>query len=171
MSRFDAGHGVCLRSVDHGCPRLYDDLAIDARWAWRDDVALRARFVNASFAPWKPSLRLGALARWRRGAVAVEADPQLQLGLADTDQGNRSQLDVPVWLRFQLGCHAAGWVRTGARGELSGFLDKVAIVVGVGGAVQVHRFEVGAEVAFPTLLGPQNQVRTRSGFLYVSTRL
>lgn len=168
VSRVDAGGGLCVRSREHGCPRLYDDLAFDARWRVAPDVALRARFVNASFAPWKPSLRLGALARWRRGAWAVEADPQLQLGLVNTDEGNRSALDAPVWVRFQLGCRAEGWVRTGVRGELAGFTDKAAIAVGLGGEVHLGHVDVGAELAFPSLLGPQNQFRTRAAFVYVS---
>lgn len=168
VSRLDVGNGLCVRSSEHGCPRLYDDLAIDARWLVDRRVAVRARLVASSFSPWKPSLRLGALARWTRGAWAIEGDPNLQLGLANRDHGNRSQLDLPLWVRFQLGCHAEGWVRTGARAELAGFFEKVAIPVGVGGAVHRRGVAVGFEVAFPELLGPQNQFRTRDAYLYVS---
>lgn len=168
VSRVDAGSGLCVRSEEHGCPRLYDDLAVDARWRVAPEAAIRARFVSSSFSPWKPSLRLGALARWRRGAWAVESDPQLAFGLWNTDQGNRATLELPVWVRFQLGCRAEGWIRTGARGELDGFTEKVAIAVGLGGEVHAGPVDVGAEVAFPTLFGPQNQFRSRAAFVYVS---
>jgi len=145
--------------------QYYDDVAVDGLWKLDPRVSLRARFVQ-SWDPWRPSLRVGALARWRRGPWAVEGDPHVQLGLANTELGNRAQLDVPVWLRF----HGA-WLRTGARGELSGFLEKVAIPIGVGGVVHVGRLDLGVEVAFPRLLGPQNEFRSRVGYVYVSTRL
>jgi hypothetical protein len=169
VSRVDAGLGLCVRSDDHGCPRLYDDLASDARWRLTPDAALRARLVHASFAPWKPSLRLGGTVRARRGAWTLEGDPHLGLGLYHTDAGNRATLELPAWIRFQLGCRAEGWIRTGVRGELAGFTEKAAIAVGLGGEVHLGRgVDVGAEVAFPSLLGPQNQFRTRSAFVYVS---
>ncbi len=145
--------------------QYYDDVALDGLWKLDPRVSLRARFVQ-SWEPWRPSIRLGALVRARRGAWAIEGDPHVQVGLANTDLGNRAQLDVPLWLRF----HGA-WVRTGARGELSGFTEKVAIPLGLGGVVHAGRLDVGAEVAFPRLLGPQNEFRTRVAYVYVSTTL
>jgi hypothetical protein len=173
LSRVEPGDGLCLTGSAHGCDRLYDNLGVDGRWSVRRGalaVAARLRLVARSFAPLRPSLRPGALLRWRRGAVAVEADPYVQLGLANRDQGNRDQLAVPLWLRFQLGCRAAGWVQTGVRGELAGFAEKYAIPLALGAAVRLGPVDVGAEVGAPALLGPQNQLRDRSAYVFVRWR-
>jgi hypothetical protein len=170
LSRVEAGSGLCLTGSAHGCPRLYDNLALDGRWSLRRGrlaVAARARLAARSFDPWKPSLRPGVRVRWRRGPLALEADPHLQLGLANRDRGNRDQLSLPLWVRFQLGCRAAGWVHTGVRGEVAGFSEKYEIPLAVGAAVRVGPVDVGAEVGFPALLGPQNVVGGRSAYLYV----
>jgi hypothetical protein len=170
LSRVEPGGGLCLTGSAHGCPRLYDNVALDGLWSWRRGalaIAARTRLALRAFSPAKPSLRPGALIRWRRGAVALEADPHLQLGLAHRDQGNRDQLAVPLWLRFQLGCRAAGWVQTGVRGELAGFSEKYEIPLAVGVAVRVGPVDVGAELGAPAVLGPQNELRDRSAYVFV----
>lgn len=169
LSRVEAGQGLCV----HACDRLYDNLAVDGRWGFSEAAAARVRLVARSFSPvFRPSVRAGALVEWRFApAWALVTDPHVQVGLANRDEGNADQVALPVWLGFDLGCRARGWIHTGVRGEIDGFLDKAAIPVGLGGAARVWRdVEIGAEVAFPRLLGPQNEVLARSGYLYVSAR-
>jgi hypothetical protein len=112
-------------------------------------------------------VRPGARLVWRREPWAIEGDPHLQIGLASRDQGNRDQLSLPVWLRAQLGCRASIWIHTGARGELDGFFEKLAIPLGVGVAARVGPVDVGAEAGFPVLLGPQNHFTSRQAWLWV----
>jgi hypothetical protein len=170
LSRVEPGDGLCLRSEEHGCDRLYDNLALDGLWSLREGplaVAARTRLVARSFAdPFKPSVRPGVLARWRRGAFAIEADPHLQIGLANRDQGNRDQLSLPLWFRFQLGCRAAGYVHTGARGELIGFDEKLDVPFALGAAVRAGPIDVGVEAGFAALLGPQNQLAERMAYVF-----
>jgi hypothetical protein len=171
LPRIQVGDGLCFHE---GCTRLYDNVGVDARYAVKRgalEVAARTRLVARSFSPFKPSLRPGALVRWSRAWFAVEADPQLWIGLDHRGAGNGDQLSVPVTLRFDLACRGEAWLFTGVRGELSGFADEYAIPVGVGGAVRVRGWDVGGEVGFPELAGPQNQASSRSAYVFVERRV
>ncbi|MCA9679588.1 MAG: hypothetical protein H6709_16590 [Kofleriaceae bacterium] len=133
-------------------------------------VALRARLVARSLSPLLPSLRVGALLRWRRAAWGIDADPHLQLGLYHRDLGNRAQLDLPLWVRFALGCRVAGWVRSGVRGELAVVADDLSIPLGLGAAARLGPVDVGVEGAFVRLLGPLNNVAERDLVLFARWR-
>jgi hypothetical protein len=166
LSRYETGHGLCV----HECERLYDNLAIDARGEVAPWAAARLRVVARSFAPFKPSARLGAVVRARRGAWAIEADPHVQTSLGNRALGNRDQVSLPVWLRFQLGCRAAGWVFTGARGEIAGLREKVVVPIGAGVVVGLGAVDVAIEAGLPAALGPQNQSKPRMAWLTVGWR-
>jgi hypothetical protein len=172
LSRVEPGGGLCLTGSAHGCHRLYDNIGIDTLYRLQDgafEIAARARFVVRSFDPMKPSVRPGVWLRWHRGAWAIEADPHVQIGLANRDQGNRDQMSLPLWLRLQLGCHARGWLFTGARGEVIDFGEKYEIPLALGFAARVAPgVEVGAEAGFPAALGPQNELSDRSAYVFVA---
>lgn len=166
QDRVEARNGVCV----HGCDRLYDNVALDGRWSLqrgRLAIAARVRLGERSFAPFRPTLRPGVQVRWWRGAFAIEADPHVQIGLANRAEGNRDQLALPVWLRAQLGCRASLWLHTGARGEAIDFAEKYAVPFALGAALRVGPVVVGVEAGFAALLGPQNQLADHSASLFV----
>jgi hypothetical protein len=165
LPRIQVGDGLC-----HGCDRLYDNLGLDLRVAWSPRVAFESQLVLRSFDPWKPSWRPGLRVHLARGAFAFDAAPQLWLGLANVDRGNADELSVPVWGRVFF-WRAEAWLYTGVRGELAGFGEKYAIPVALGFALDVHDTAVGLQAGAPELLGPQNQVKDRSMFVFAERRI
>jgi hypothetical protein len=174
LSQIDAGRGICWRGYDHGCDRAYDNAALDVRWLVRRaplTIAARSRFIARSFDPWRPRVGLGAVGRWSRGRFAVTADPSLSLGVTRRDRGNRAALDVPLWLAVQ---PTRGWalhLRTGVHGTVATFGDGYEIPFGVGVIVTPQRrVDVAVEAAFRRLLGPLNDLKTRSMWIALTVR-
>ena len=177
LSMLDLGlggsYGVCLTSVAHGCARVYDNVAFDARAKLRDGalaVAVRMRAVMASMQPERPSLRVGAFVRAHSGRLAIVADPQLQLGLDHRDLGNRDWLRIPVWLSVQPARGVALSLRTGIEGELPTFADTYVIPVAAQIEVVFGHVSVAAVAGYPSLLGPQNSIDNRMGELTATVR-
>jgi hypothetical protein len=174
LSQIDAGRGLCWRGTGHGCDRAYDNVALDVRWAlWRGAItaAARSRFIVRSFDPWRPRLGLGAVTRWSRGRLAITADPSLSLGLASRDRGNRAALDVPLWLAVQPTGRWAIHLRTGVHGTIATFGDTYEIPAGLGITAAAHReVDIAVEATFQRLLGPLNDVKTRSMWVAVTAR-
>ena len=170
----DAGLGLCFTGSDHGCPRAYDNAGLDARYAVKRGwlaAAARARLVAASFDPFKPFVAIGGLGRLHRGRFAVIADPHVQIGLANRDQGNRDWIRVPLGLAAEpvLGRWTIA-LRTGLDGEVAVFGEAYMIPIGIDTTVRVGRVDVSLMAAFPSLLGPLNQYRTRVVWLSASAR-
>ena len=160
VDRIEAGASLCVR----GCS-FYHGGGIDARYQVTGGdlaVAPRARFVIRDDDPVKPALDIGALARWRTGRWSITADPYLQLGIANRDRGNRTQLVVPVWLGVDL-ARVSFALQTGYATQVIVWRDGWHVPVGavVTATVAAH-VAVGAEFGFASLLGPQNTPKDRA---------
>ncbi|HEU0032027.1 MAG TPA: hypothetical protein VFQ53_15445 [Kofleriaceae bacterium] len=163
LDQIDVGGSLCLRGNDQVCDATYQGSGIDARYAWRDDVAPRVRLVLRDLDPAKPALTAGALARWQRGRFAITSDPYLRLGLANRDEGNRDALVVPLWLAVQPVERWLVALHTGWNSELAVIRDGWHVPLGVATTVRPwRRLEVSAELGFVSLLGPQNQFQDRA---------
>ena len=171
LSVVDSGAGLC---VAHACARTYDNFALDARWRVSEgalSAAARVRLVMASFDPWKPQLRLGAVGRWTRGRWAIVADPHLALGLIHRDLGNRAFVNVPVWVVVQPTCRWAIHARTGIRETLAVFGDTYAVPLGVGvTAAATRHIDVAVEAGYARLIGALPEARTIHTWLSVVVR-
>jgi len=140
------------------------------RYELRDWVSPRARFLVRDVDPFKPAFLVGAWLHGEHGRWGVMADPYLQLGLANTDQGNRSALFLPVRGSVRVACSEL-WLDTGWNSELAVWRDGWHIPVGVGASTHASdHVDVGAELGFRTLLGPQNTPKERVLFVFVTTR-
>ncbi len=172
LSQVGPGDGVCFGGFAHGCEQAYSNLGVDARWAIARgalSLAARVRLVTRRWSPWLPSVRVGALARWQRGRFAITSDPQLQVGLDNTDLGNRAQANVPLWLAVAPTCRSEIYLRTGVYGELAVFGDvwSVPALVGAKVAVSTH-IDVAAEIGFERLAGPLDEGKLRMAWLAVA---
>jgi hypothetical protein len=122
--------------------------------------------------PWKPAALVGAAARWQRGRFAIDAAPYLQIGLANTDQGNRHRLVVPVRAWVQPTCRWALGLHTGVEGELAVFADAyhvpLAALITAAASSWLH---VSLEAGFSSLFGPLNTASRRFASLSLELRL
>jgi hypothetical protein len=171
IDRIADGASVCVVSGDTSCAHAYHDVGVDARWAATDTVAPRLRVLVRDVSPVKPALAVGALVRWHRGRVALAADPYLQLGLANTDRGNRAALVVPLEATIQPTCGWAVALATGYVSDLAVWHDgyHVPVALTVTARATVH-LDVSIEAGFPSLLGPQNTVKEREAWLVLAWR-
>jgi hypothetical protein len=171
VDRFVPGGSLCLRTDPLYCDSLYRGSGLDARYLAVErgslSVAPRVRALVRDVEPFKPAVTVGALARWTHGRFAVSSDPYLQLGLANTEDGNRAALFVPVQLAVQPTCRWLVSLDTGWNSVLRGVRDDWHVPVGVGVLARAtEHIDVGATLGFTSLLGPQNTPKQR--VLYVS---
>lgn len=170
----DSGRGLCLTGTDGRCQHVYDGTAVDALGlvrGGREALALRAGLLARSYDPFKPALRLGALARLRRGLFAFTADPHVTFGLASRDRGNRELLDIPLYAAAQLGPHISLALQTGLHGEIATLGDGHTIPVALEiQASPTASWDLGIQAGFPALLGPRNTARERHLAVFVTYR-
>jgi len=174
----DTGASLCVKQDDYGCDRTYRGSGVDVRWSWRSGVlavAPRGRLLARDVEPWKPALALGALVRWTRGPFSITGDPYLRFGLGNRDQGNRDAFVIPVWFavqpieRWRLALH------TGVDGEFATWSDGWHGPFAIATALDAARkpgwkIEVGLEIGFHSLLGPQNSYKERALSMWVGWR-
>jgi hypothetical protein len=187
VDRFQPGATFCVRHVDalsSPCQATYHGSGIDARYLVIEGklaVAPRMRVLVRQIDPVKPAVTLGALVRWTRGRFAITGDPYLQLSLANIDQGNRHALFLPVTFALQPTRRWELALRTGINSELGTYPDAngeqhlltdvwhVPIAIATRVAIDAH-FDLGAMLAFPSLLGPQPTPRERALFFTFAWR-
>ncbi len=170
VDQIAAGASFCVRTAELGCDKAYSGSGADARYLIYDDgafaIAPRARFLVRDLDPVKPALTAGALLRWRHGRFAIVSDPYLQLGLANREDGNRSQLWLPVYFELAPACAWVLALHTGWNAELITISDNWHIPLALSARVAVVRsLDVALEAGFATLGGPQNNVKQRAAML------
>jgi hypothetical protein len=175
LDRFVPGGSLCLTTDPLYCDSLYRGSGIDARYLAVArgplQVAPRVRALVRDVEPFKPAITLGALARWTHGRFAMQADPYLQLGLANAEDGNRAAVFVPVQLAMQPTCRWLVSLDTGWNSELHLVRDgwHIPVAAGVRARATSH-VDVGATLGFTSLLGPQNTPKQRVLFVSVGWR-
>lgn len=175
QDRVAFGASLCVRTTPTACPRVYHGSGLDARYlAWAAGtfaVAPRMRLVLRDIDPATPAATLGALAGWHRGRWAVATDPYLQLGLANTDRGNRAALAVPVYATLQPACRWALTLETGYVSDLAVWSDGFHIPVALSATWRATpHVDVGAQAGLTSALGPQNNVKQSEAWLFVAWR-
>jgi hypothetical protein len=85
--------------------------------------------------------------------------------------GNRAQLFLPVELALQPTCRWQLALSTGWNSVLTAVSDgwHIPVALGVRARATDH-LDIGATLAFPTLLGPQNTPKQRVAFLAIGWR-
>jgi hypothetical protein len=117
------GLGICLSSETSGCPKVYDNIGLDAIMKFLPgviQVAGHGGLDLLSFDPMMLSLRLGILAQAPLATnIAIIVDPRIWIGLTERDTGNKEAL----WLPLAVQLWATPMVRLSARTNLGGPLD------------------------------------------------
>ncbi len=175
LDRVTFGASLCVRTSDPACPRVYHGSGLDARylvWTHRAfAVAPRARLILRDIEPAKPATTLGALVGWHGGRWGLTADPYLQLGLANTERGNRAELAVPIYITLQPACRWALTLQTGYATDLAVWKDGFHIPVAVAATWRATtHLDLGAQLGLTSALGPQNNVKQSEAWLVVGWR-
>jgi hypothetical protein len=174
VDRFEPGASVCVRQDGFACDRAYRGGAVDVRWlavGGRFAVAPRVRVMIRGFDPWKPAATFGALVGWTHGRLAITGDPYLQLGLANTERGNRAAVFVPLALAIQPTCRWAIELHTGWNAELAVAADGWRAPLYLGGRARATaHVDVAAGVGFTSVLGQQDTTKERLAYLTIGWR-
>lgn len=174
VDRIAPGASVCVRRDGFLCDAIYRGGGLDVIYsavAGAFEVAPRARVLVRDLDPVKPALTIGAALKWRRGRFAIAGDPYLQVGLANTERGNRSALWLPVAFEVQPTCRWMLELDTGWNSDLAVLRDgwHVPVAAGVRARATAH-VDVAASFGFTSLLGPQNTPKERVIFVAVGWR-
>ncbi len=163
LDRIAVGPSFCVRQTEGPCDRIDRSGGLDVRYELVDGplaVAPRARVLLRDLDPAKPALALGALVRWAHGRVAISSDPYLRIGLANQSRGNRTALSVPLYAALQPARGWALWFHTGYQSDLAVWRDGWHLPVGFGTDTRLGaHLELGVEVGWQSLLGPQHDYR------------
>ena len=173
VDRFEPGGTMCLRTDDFYCGSVYRGSNLDARYAFslpgNTTVSPRARFLLRDIDPVKPAITAGALVEHTHGRFGFRADPYLQIGLANTGQGNRAALWIPLQFAIAATSRITPTLDTGWNAELAVIGDDWHVPVAPGVRVRIDsHVTVGAQVGFAALLGPQNTPKERVLFVGLS---
>jgi len=171
---FEPGETICIRLESVSCPRHYHGSGVDGLYALERgplEVALHARVLLRDVAPIKPAITLGATLRWRYRWLSIVGDPYLQFGLANTNEGNRAELWLPVTFAYAPIARASIELHTGYNTDVAEWNDAyyAPLLVRVRGRV-TDQLDIGAGVGFASVLGPQNNPRERMMELDVTWR-
>ena len=192
LDRIQAGASFCVVTNAVVCPDRYHGSAIDVLYSMETGTfaaAAHARLLlfdkpapedpgpypGAMSPPeptrFIPALTIGETLRWHRGRWSITGDPYLQLGLANRQYGNRAQLWLPVTFAMQPVARLALEFRTGWNSTLATIGDGYNVPAAIGvRARALWNVDVGALFGFPSLLGPQNDVKDRALFFDLSWR-
>jgi hypothetical protein len=163
LERIDTGASLCVRQGGvPGCSGPYRGGGLDVRFSAREGslaVAPRLRLLVREIDPFKPAVTLGAVVRWTRGRFAIASEPYLQVPLANARRGNRTQLVIPLRFAVQ---PARRWVV----GLVAGYDADVVVLrdgghgpLGVFATARYRDVEVGLQVGWASVLGPQFDIR------------
>jgi opacity protein-like surface antigen len=99
-----SGDGLCLTGKTKGCPHVYDNIGLDARYHLvRQGILTLAAdggLYAMTFDPFKLDLKLGAIARLQSGAFSFELGPNIFIGLNKRSAGNKEVLAVPATFMY-----------------------------------------------------------------------
>jgi hypothetical protein len=120
------GAGLCLTGTDGGCPRVYDNVGVDALFglSFGDfHFSLHSTFYALKLSdPRWFMLTLGAAGKVHfTDTTALFFDPQVGISLSERDRGNPNRFFLPLELQFELKPTVVMKVLTGLTGPLSGF--------------------------------------------------
>ena len=92
------GNGLCLTGADNGCPDVYHNVGIDARYHFYRSGGITAAadggLFARSFDPFALALKVGATGRWQSGQLAVDLAPSIFAGLTERDPEGAVDVEV-----------------------------------------------------------------------------
>jgi hypothetical protein len=159
--------GICLTGdMDGGCPKVYDNVSLDALFsvkAGKFSLAAHPALDIGSFDPFLLSLRVGAVGTYAASdKITVAFDPRIKIGITERDF-NKESLDIPVWLWYHVNEKMGVAVNTGIAGPLDGFGDAFVVPVGLNVSYKANeKLDVGGDFSFVNLAGKNSSADYRA---------
>ncbi|HET7504538.1 MAG TPA: hypothetical protein VFK02_26130 [Kofleriaceae bacterium] len=147
------GDSLCLTGVDNGCSDLYKNVGVDVRYRLKNGplaYAADGGLYVSSFDPVTLALKAGGVVRWHEGPLAVEAAPNLFVGLTERTQNqmvggavvevtsNGEVLNLPVAAIYTLAPKIDLAAQTGVVLPFENTGDNYRVPFSVGGNFQVN---------------------------------
>jgi hypothetical protein len=135
--------GLCLTGTGSGCPKFYNNIALDGIFRFLGPTIQLAGHAGLDFHTFDPALfavRLGVLFQAPLASrVAIMADPRIWIGVTKRDlpYNNKEVLALPLAVQFWASDTFRLAVRTQMIGLLDGFADSWAGALGLFGAFAV----------------------------------
>ena len=167
--------GICFTGEDNGCPKVYDNIGVDALYGISNDkfsMAAHPGLDVFAFDPFILQLRVGLLGRYMASdKLSIVFDPRITIGLTERDV-NKEAIDVPVWVWFNVNEKLGVYGSTGIAGAFDGFGDTYRIPLQFGASFAVNQqLTVGGDFEFFNLLGSNSSADGRMLALRVAYRL
>jgi hypothetical protein len=162
------GNGLCLSGSDGGCPRVYDNVGVAARYHFHRAGSLTVSadgglFVG-SFDPFALSLKAGVVGRLQAGSLALEFAPSLFAGLTQREPdsgtgvvitaGNKEILFLPATGMYKLSPTLAVAGQLGAVVPFADAGDLFTVALSVGAQYLLsEKFLLDLAFGLPALAG------------------
>ena len=153
------GVGLCVTGTDNGCPKLYDNLGLDAMFGvvfGETHLSLHGSLFFDSFDRSGTSVALGVAGKAHfSDKVALFFDPKIAIEVNDRDVFD-DVIYGPLELEYQVAPKTQLKLLTGLSGGISNFGDTYQVPVGLGLVQNLNEhFDLGARFSFDNLLGKQ----------------
>jgi hypothetical protein len=152
------GTSLCLTGTAGGCSDVYKGFGIDARYKLKTGMlayAAEGGLYIQTFDPFALAIKLGLVARWQKDKIAVEATPNLAVGLAGRTQGegmaevtvNGETLSLPVTGLYAITPQIAAALQTGLKLPFENTADTWGVPLSIGGFYHVNE-SINVNLAF-----------------------
>lgn len=162
-----AGNGLCLTGEEGGCPDVYANIGIDARYHFYRSGGMTLSAEGGLFAgpfdPFTAALKLGVVGRWQAGAIAVDVAPNLFVGLSEREpeegvdvaigSNNKETLNLPITALYLLSSQIGLALQLGAVVPLQETGDLYTVGVSLGGQYMLSsQMMIDAAFSLPLLV-------------------
>jgi hypothetical protein len=153
---------LCVTSSSHGCPKVYNNLGLDAMALLLPgpvELAGHLRFNFEPFDPFRVNLLVGFMSKLRLPWFAIIFYPSIQIGLNKRDQaggptpgGNKDVIYLPAEIVYQVTPLFALFGQAALYSQAQNFGDHYRIPLGVAGLFTVSpMLDVGLRWAWDSV--------------------
>jgi hypothetical protein len=170
------GQGLCLAGEDNGCAKVYNNVAVDAKYLVMGDGPLQLA-ANGGVNIWQLSdpmllsIKVGVVGQYTAGKIIVGFAPNVWVGATERDF-NKELLNVPVSAMFAVNPKLAAGIQVGISGPLDGFGDFYRVPLVIGGHYAVSdQISAGLGFGFTNIAGKDSSADGRTLVLAVGYML
>lgn len=157
---------LCLTGEDNGCPDVYSNVGIDARYRLAGPLAIDGGVYVRNFDPFQLALKLGLLARHRvLPQLALEANPNVFIGVTKRDgevdmmgnalaPANKEMFALPITAGYAVVPKLTATAQIGVLTPFEDVGDNWSLLASLGARYRVnHHLDLGLAFALPRLAG------------------